>query len=117
MEQLRTALADFDRAIDWLMSTDLPWQSVEEAILGVISGIDKPDSPAGRAKRMYHGDLHGRTLALRQTFRERLLATRLTDLRRVATAYLVPEKAHIAVIGDYTKQARFEGLELETVKL
>jgi len=115
--RLEETLQDFDRSIDWLMSTDLPWQAVEEAILGIISGIDKPDSPAGRAKRMYHGDLHGRTLALRQTFRERLLATRLGDLRRVASTYLVPEKAHIAVIGDYTKQARFEALELQVVKL
>lgn len=115
--RLEETLKDFDRAVDWVMSADLPWQAIEEAILGVISGIDKPDSPAGRAKRMYHSDLHGRTLDLRQTFRERLLATRLEDLRRVASTYLVPEKAHIAVIGDYTKQARFEGLELEVIRL
>jgi Zn-dependent M16 (insulinase) family peptidase len=115
--RLEDTLKDFDRSIDWLMSTDLPWQAVEEAILGVISGIDKPDSPAGRAKRMYHGDLHGRTLPLRQTFRERLLATRLDDLRRVTSTYLIADKAHIAVIGDYTKQARLEGLGLQVVKL
>ncbi|MBC6906958.1 peptidase M16 [Saccharophagus sp. K07] len=115
--RLEETLADFDRSIDWLMSTNLPWQAVEEAILGVISGIDKPDSPAGRAKRMYHNDLHGRTLALRQQFRERVLATRQEDLRRVVETYLAPEKANIAVITDHSKQEQIGKLGLETLKL
>ncbi len=112
--RLEETLSDFDLAIDWLMSTELKWQAVEEAILGTISGIDKPDSPAGRAKRWYHADLHGRTLALRQTFRERILATRLEDLRRVAGMYLAPEKANIAVITDHAKASLAGDLGLQT---
>lgn len=115
--RLEETLADFDRAVDWVMSTDLPWQAVEEAILGVISSIDKPDSPAGRAKRMYHSELHGRTLALRQQFRARVLATRLEDLRRVASTYLVPEKANIAVISDHSREDRIVSLGLDVMKL
>ena len=115
--RLEETLKDFDRAVDWVMTTDLPWQAVEEAILGVISGIDKPDSPAGRAKRMYHGDLHGRTLELRQEFRARVLATRLDDLRRVAGTYLSPDKANIAVISDHSRQDAVAALGLEIKKL
>lgn len=115
--RMEETLSDFDRAVDWVMSTDLPWQAIEEAILGVISGIDKPDSPAGRAKRMYHSDLHGRTLALRQQFRARVLATGLEDLRRVASTYLSPEKANIAVISDHSRQDKIASLGLDIMKL
>lgn len=115
--RMEETLMDFDKSIDWVLDTDLPWQAIEEAILGVISGIDKPDSPAGRAKRMYHGELHGRTLALRQQFRERVLATQAEDLRRVASTYLSPEKANIAVITDHSKQNALDNLELEAFKL
>jgi Zn-dependent M16 (insulinase) family peptidase len=115
--RMEETLADFDRAVDWVMSTELPWQAVEEAILGVISGIDKPDSPAGRAKRLYHGDLHGRTLALRQTFRAQVLATRLDDLRRVASTYLLPANANIAVISDHSRQDKVASLGLDIMKL
>lgn len=115
--RMEETLSDFDRAVDWVMSTELPWQAIEEAILGVISGIDKPDSPAGRAKRMYHGDLHGRTLALRQTFRAQVLATRLEDLRRVASTYLLPANANIAVISDHSRQDRIASLGLDIMKL
>ena len=115
--RLEETLTDFDQSIDWLLNTDLPWQAVEEAILGVISGIDKPDSPAGRAKRMFHADLHGRTLELRQTFRERILDTKLEDLRRVASTYLSNDKASTAVITDFSKQAQVEKLQLETFRL
>lgn len=115
--RIEETLSDFDRAVDWVMSTDLPWQAIEEAILGVISGIDKPDSPAGRAKRMYHSDLHGRTLALRQQFRARVLDTGLEDLRRVASTYLSPEKANIAVISDQSRQDKIAALGLDIMKL
>jgi presequence protease len=115
--RLEETLNDFERSIDWLMSTDLPWQAVEEAILGVISGLDKPDSPAGKAKRMFHADLHGRTPELRQIFRQQVLATTQADLRRVASTYLSSNNASIAVIADVSKQKQLEDLGLETIKL
>ena len=33
-------------------------KQVEEAILGVVSTIDKPSSPAGEAKSTFHNNLH-----------------------------------------------------------
>ncbi len=115
--RLQETLDDFDKAIAWVLDTKLPWQAIEEAILGLVSNLDKPDSPAGAAKNHFHSELHGRTLALRQSYRERVLATKLEDLQRVAATYLSPEKAHTAVITDHSKEALIRDLGLLPIKL
>jgi presequence protease len=111
--RMEDTLLDFDKAIDWFMHTQHSWQSIEESILGAVSGIDKPDSPAGRAKRLFHAELHGRTLEHRQLFRDRLLATQLSDLQRVCERYLKPELANTAIVTDKTHASRAEALGLE----
>ncbi len=96
--RLAETLEDFDRSIDWLLDGRHDWRQVEEAILGVIGGIDKPGSPAGEAKKAFHNSLFGRTAAQRQQFRSRVLDVTLDDLRRVGKTYLQLNKASIAVI-------------------
>lgn len=115
--RMEETLNDFDQSIQWLLKTDLKPQAVEEAILGVVSGIDKPDSPAGRAKRFFHADLYGRTVAIRQTFREQLLATNIDDLKRVAGIYFAPEAASTAVVTDYANEEAVVKLDLEPITL
>ena len=112
--RLGETLNDFDKSIDWLLNSEHSWQSVEEAILGTISGIDRPESPAGEAKRTFQSELHGRTRELKQAFRERVLATRIDDLKRVAETYLAKtETASTAVIVDRSKERDVEALGLE----
>lgn len=103
--RLQGTLDDFDKAIEWLLSEKHEWRQVEEAILGVISSIDKPGSPAGEAKQAFHNALYGRSAEQRQRFRERILKVTLDDLLEVGRTYLVPEKASIAVI---TNQATLD---------
>lgn len=97
--RLTETLADFDRAVDWLVSTPHPARSLEEAILGVISRFDKPASPAGEAKRVFLGSLHDRTPEQRAILRSRILQTTLADLRRLGETYFQPERASIGVVG------------------
>jgi hypothetical protein len=96
--RLGETLDDFDRAVEWLLSEPHEWRQVEEAILGVIGGLDKPSSPAGEAKDAFHNALYGRGPEQRQQHRQRILSVTLEDLKRVGETYLQPEKASTAVI-------------------
>ncbi len=115
--RLTDTLADFDKSVEWLLGNEHEWRLVEEAILGIISSIDKPGSPAGEAKKTFHGNLHGRTPEQRRRFRARILEVKQDDLKRVAETYLKPELASTAVISDPATLAKNEGLGLEIIKL
>ncbi|MCW8193467.1 peptidase M16 [Proteobacteria bacterium 005FR1] len=110
-------LKDFDRSLEWLMESKHDWQPVEEAILGVISQIDKPASPAGEAKQAFHAELHGRTQALREAFRRQVLQVRVEDLQRVASDYLIKGEESVAVVTGQGNQARVADLQLDVHRL
>ena len=110
--RLSETLNDFDRALDWLHGDGHMAQALEEALLSVISGIDKPSSPAGEAKKAYYSALHGVTPERRMAYRARLLDVTLDDLRRVASAYLQPEAASIGVVTHAGARAEVEALGL-----
>ena len=113
--RLGETLDDFDRSIDWLLSESHEWRLLEEAILGVISSIDKPASPAGEARDAFYSALHGRTPEQRQKVRKRILDVTLDDLKRVGETYLKPEQASIAVITGQTgeEDCRALGLDIQ----
>ena len=96
--RLEETLDDFSRSVDWVLETDHPWQPIEEAILGVISSLDKPSSPAGEAKQTFHAELFGRTRENREQFRERVLKVTQEDIKRVARQYLSGTPCSVAVI-------------------
>jgi Zn-dependent M16 (insulinase) family peptidase len=96
--RLTETLADFDHSVEWLLTEKHEWRQVEEAILGVIGGLDKPSSPAGEAKNAFHSALYGRTAEQRQQYRRQILAVTLDDLLRVGETYFTPEKASTAII-------------------
>ncbi len=98
--RLEETLQDFDHAVDWLLGEAHEPRQLEEAILGIIGQLDKPSSPAGEAKDAFHNQLHGRTPAQRQRYRQRLLAVTLEDLKRVGETYLRADNASIAVIAN-----------------
>ncbi len=98
--RLAGTLADFDQALDWLQTNQHTAQTLEEAILGVIAGIDKPGSPAGEAISAFFGTFFGRTPEQRRAYRQRVLTVTLDDLQRVAATYLRPEQARCAVLSD-----------------
>ncbi len=115
--RLGETLDDFDRAIEWMMTSKHEWRMVEEAILGVISSIDKPGSPAGEARQAFHNRLHGRTLEKLQAFRQNVLNVRLDDLKRVTETYLNPDKASTAVITSAATLEQKGNLGLEVINL
>jgi len=116
--RLAGTLDDFDGALQWLRTEDHEYRELEEAILGIISAIDRPDSPAGEAIKAFFGTLHGRTPEQRRRFRRRVLDVTLEDLQRVGETWLRPERASTAVVSDPQTAARVApalGLEVRTL--
>ncbi|RYZ99558.1 MAG: peptidase M16, partial [Moraxellaceae bacterium] len=110
--RLTETLNDFDAALEWLNDTAHSEQSLEEAILGVVSSIDKPGSPAGEAKSTYQAELFGRTREKREQFRNRVVNVSIDDLLRVASVYLQPEKASIGIVSNIGQREKLEALKL-----
>ncbi len=119
--RLLGTLSDFEKSLDWLQNGSHEPRSLEEAILGVISDIDRPGSPASEAIGSYFGSLHGRTPEHRRSFRARVMQVGMEDLKRVAETYLAGGEASIAVITDTTKlkeiRERRPDLQLEQCRL
>lgn len=105
--RVEETIADFDASVNWLLETEHDPEQLEQAILGVISGLDKPGSPAGEAKQAFQNKLFNRSDEQRRKFRQAILQVKLEDLKRVAEKYLKPEFASTAIV---TSQSRFEQL-------
>jgi Zn-dependent M16 (insulinase) family peptidase len=101
--RLAETFVEFDRSIDWLLNTEHDDSRLEEAILGVVSSIDKPASPAGEAKGAYHSALFGRTAEQRRAFRQRILSVSIDDLKRVAKTYLLDKEASLTAVTSVEK--------------
>ncbi|MFW1753712.1 insulinase family protein [Acinetobacter wanghuae] len=108
--RLAETFQDFDASLDWIMNAPQLEHQLEEAILGLIAGMDKPGSPAGEAITACYAYLHKRTPAFRKQMRERLLAVTLDDLKRVAETYLVKQTASKAVVTPMAKRETLEQL-------
>ena len=106
-------LSDFKDSIAWLKREKHEWQQVEEAILGVVSSIDKPASPAGEAKATFHAELAGRTREKRELFRNRVRAVKLDDLVRVADTYLREDQCSTAIVTDPETVGELAHLNME----
>lgn len=98
--RLEETLEDFLAAKEWLLASTPDPKKVEEAILGVVSSIDKPGSPAGEAKKDFHAELFGRTQTMRRDFRARILAVTGDDLQRVAKTWLDPDHQSVAIVSN-----------------
>jgi len=91
-------LKDFDQSIDWLLSTKHNYRPLEEAILGVISTLDKPGTPVSEARAAYYDNLYGITPAVFHQLRQEVLAVTINDLQAMATTYFTEDKASIAIL-------------------
>ena len=115
--RLTETMQDFDDSVQWLLQEDHDAETLEQAILGVVSQIDKPKSPAGEAKNDFHSVLFGRSQAQREQFRADVLKVSVDDLKRVAKTYLQPEQASCAVISSAAHKPDLEKLGLRIEEL
>jgi Zn-dependent M16 (insulinase) family peptidase len=115
--RLAETLADFETAVSWVQQTTHQPRELEEAILSVISQLDRPDSPAGEALRSFFASLHGRDPQRRRQFRRDVLNVSLADLQRVAARYLKRDSASVAVLSSAAALAQADqlGLDLHSI--
>ncbi|WP_230657147.1 insulinase family protein [Psychrobacter sp. I-STPA10] len=102
--------AHFEQSVQWLLNEPQNEAQLEEAILGIISAMDKPGSPAGEAVKACFSELHGRDEAWQQQMRANILAVTLADLQRVATTYLLDKPHSKAVLAPYDKESTMSEL-------
>ncbi|UZA15775.1 insulinase family protein [Moraxella bovis] len=107
----------FEKSIDWLLDNDHDADKLEEAILGIIGGMDKPASPAGEAVKACFSELHGRTKEMQEAIRAKLLAVTIDDLKRVAHTYL-KDKPHVkASLAPLEKESQMAELGFDCHKI
>jgi presequence protease len=115
--RLSETLNDFDSAINWVLENKHEDRQLEEAILGVIGGMDKPGSPAGEARSAFHNELHGRSREKLQQFRQQVLNVSIDDLKRVTETYLKNGEASVAVITSAATHEEVGDLSMEVISL
>lgn len=96
--RLDATFADLEAGLVSLTSIGDDVEPLRCAILGRIARIDAPSSPAGEARKRFTGDLLGNGPEVVGAFRAGLLAVTAADIRRVATAWLRPERATRTVL-------------------
>ncbi|MDA9307530.1 insulinase family protein, partial [Gammaproteobacteria bacterium] len=105
----------FEDAISWA-KTSINEQHLEEAILGVVSSIDKPLSPVGEAKNDFNFNLEDINIDERLAFRQRIINCSIEDLVRVNKKYLTKESKRSILAGesfkDQAKELTLEILEV-----
>ena len=107
----------FDASIEWLLNEPQTAEQLEEAILGIISGMDKPGSPAGEAVKACFADLHHRGADWQRKMRAAILEVTIDDLQRVAKQYLQGQKHVRAVLAPYDKENEVKSLGFEICKI
>ena len=74
--------------------------ALEEAILSVMSSLDKPASPAGEVKKAFYDELYGHTAEHKRQLRDAIISTTIDDLQRVASTYLRPDASTSVILTD-----------------
>ena len=105
----------FKDAIEW-SKTSITDQHLEEAILGVVSSIDKPLSPVGEAKNDFNFNLEDISIKERLEMRQRVINCSIEDLTRVCEKYLTQDSKKSILAGEaYREEASSLGLSLRDV--
>ncbi len=82
--ELARTLDVFRDAEKFMARHSLSVAEVEEAILGIISSLDAPGSPAGAARGDFYHRLHGRSEGFRRAQRQAILAVTPAEVKSVA---------------------------------
>lgn len=102
--RLSATYADFKQAIAWVTESELSDESVEEAIICVLQGMDKPQSPYREAVKSWSRKQIGVTDAMRTQYRLNVLRCSAADLKAAAKKWLFNKTPSRAAFAGKTEQ-------------
>lgn len=88
---ITATLSAFQDSIHTIMSGQFEESDLEEAKLEVIQSLDSPVAPGSRADLSYSRFREGKTLEMRQTFRNRLLSLTKADVIKAVKKHIVDD--------------------------
>jgi len=86
---IRQTLKTYSNVSHYLCNGDYTDKDIEEAILQLCSDIDRPDTPAAKAKKAFWRKLIGLTDEIRKTFKERILSVTRAQVVDIAQKYFL----------------------------
>lgn len=91
-------LRTFHDALDSLAKGDFDAVDLEEAKLGIIQQLDHPISPGSTAMVAYSWMRDGKSHAMRQHYRDRLLNLNVLEMSLALEHHLSPNKKHSTIV-------------------
>ena len=95
--------AVFRGALEFVNSDEIGQTELEEALIRSGGALDPLTSPDTLGRSRFFSDLSGYSREQQETFRKRLVAVTLEDVRRVASSYLREENSAVALISNPDK--------------
>lgn len=102
--RLAGTFADFGTTLEQILDGDFSQEQVEEAIICVIKGLDKPHSPYAEALTAWNMQQRGTTEAVRQQFRSGVLNCTLAQIKEVTRTWLKEGQPSRAAFAGNTTQ-------------
>ena len=111
----KETFAEFSNSREWALE-NISSAQLEEGILGVISSIDKPMSPAGEAGNDFLNLIQDKSQDERLEFRARVKECSLSDLKNMAAKYFNTDPKRAVLAGEgFQKILEEEGFEIKVI--
>ena len=111
----KETFTEFSNSRQWALD-NISAAQLEEGILGVISSIDKPMSPAGEAGNDFMNLIQGKSQDDRLKFRARVKDCKLSDLNEMAAKYFNSESKKAVLAGESFQEAlEDQGFEIKVI--
>ncbi len=110
----------FNQAADFIRSGDYSEEDINEAVLQICAGIDKPDAPGAAARKAFYREIILLSDEARQDYKERILSLTRKQVLRTAEKYFDPQnhtKAVAVISGEQQLKAANQNLSAQPLEL
>ena len=111
----KETFSEFSNSRLWALD-NISENQLEEGILGVISSIDKPMSPAGEAANDFISLIKNKSQEERLEFRTRVKETKVRDLKEMVSKYLSKDSKKAVLAGESFNETLIDqGFEIKII--